>query len=144
MYICFRSPVQSLLSLSLMILFIFQMFFSGQGVNQVDVPSTTGSFGILPSHVPIIAAMRPGILTVYDGGKQSKYFVSSGTISVNADSTCQILAEEAAPLEDLDLQAARQGLEQAQSQLSSSASEEDRAKATIGVEFHEALIKALE
>ena len=120
------------------------MFYSEVGVTQVDVPSTSGSFGILPSHVPLISVLKPGVVTVFDSGKTEKYFVSSGTITVNQDSSAQILAEEAAPLADLDINAAKQGLEAAQMQLSSSSSEVDQAKAIISVEFHEAMIKALE
>jgi len=32
------------------------------------------------------------------------YVVSSGSIAVNADSSVQILAEEACPIEDIDIQ----------------------------------------
>jgi F-type H+-transporting ATPase subunit delta len=35
-------------------------------VKQVDVPSTTGDFGILPEHVPLLAVLRPGIVKVYE------------------------------------------------------------------------------
>lgn len=110
----------------------------------MDVPSLTGSFGILPSHVPILSVLKPGIVTVYNGGTTEKYFVSSGTITVNKDSSAQILAEEAAPIADLDIHAARQGLEASQTLLSTASTEEERAKAIISIEFHEALIKCLE
>ena len=63
---------------------------------------------------------------------------------MNKDSSAQILAEEAAPLSDLDVHAARQGLEASQTLLSTASTEVDRAKAIVGIEFHEALIKALE
>ncbi|XP_065069481.1 ATP synthase subunit delta, mitochondrial-like [Rhopilema esculentum] len=121
-----------------------KVFFNEQGVSQVDVPSLTGSFGILPSHVPIISVLKPGVVTVYSGGSTEKFFVSSGTITVNKDSSAQILAEEAAPLSDLDVHAARQGLEASQTLLSTASTDVDKAKAIVGIEFHEALIKALE
>ena len=41
-------------------------------------------------------------------------------------------------------QAARSGLEKSHSQANSATSEEAKAEAQIGVEFHEALVKALE
>lgn len=44
-------------------------------VKQVDVTSTTGSFGILPSHVPAVSVLKPGLVTVYeDDNKTAKYF----------------------------------------------------------------------
>ena len=86
--------------------------------------STTGTFGILPHHVPSIAVLQPGLITVYETDKTQKYFgkyppphpalplsvicvcisASSGTVTINADSTVQILAEAAYPLDMLDPQ----------------------------------------
>ena len=68
----------------------------------MDVPSFSGAFGILPNHVPALAVLSPGVVTVYeDEGATKKFFVSSGSITVNEDSSVQILAEEAHALEDL-------------------------------------------
>jgi len=50
------------------------MFYSEADVKQVDVSTTTGSFGILPNHVPTLATLRPGLLTVHDEGGAKKYF----------------------------------------------------------------------
>ena len=47
--------------------------------SQVDVPSFSGSFGILPAHVASLAVLKPGVVTVYeDDGATKKFFVSSG------------------------------------------------------------------
>uniref|UniRef100_A0AAY5EZI7 ATP synthase F(1) complex subunit delta, mitochondrial n=1 Tax=Electrophorus electricus TaxID=8005 RepID=A0AAY5EZI7_ELEEL len=81
-----------------------EVFFKAASVKQVDVPTMTGAFGILPAHVPTLQVLRPGVVTVFsEDGSSSKYFVSSGSITVNADSSVQLLAEEAVPLESLDL-----------------------------------------
>ena len=78
---------------------------------QVDVPSFSGSFGILPSHVASLAVLKPGVVTVYeDDGATKKFFVSSGSITINDDSSVQILAEEAHAVEDLDAAAAKAAL----------------------------------
>ncbi|CAI8057833.1 ATP synthase subunit delta, mitochondrial, partial [Geodia barretti] len=69
---------------------------------------------------------------------------SSGTVTVNADGTVQILAEEAYPLDMFDAQAARQGLDKCKQQRSSASSDAERAEADIGIELYENLIKALE
>ena len=80
------------------------MFYSGNTVKQIDVPSMSGAFGILPSHVPTMAALSPGVVTVYESdGAINKYFVSSGTVTVNSDATVQVLAEEACILADIDV-----------------------------------------
>ena len=68
----------------------------------MDVPSFCGNFGILPNHVPALAVLSPGIVTVYeDDGGAKKFFVSSGSITVNEDASVQILAEEAHALDTL-------------------------------------------
>merc|ERR1712055_881116 len=77
-------------------------------VKQIDVPSFSGSFGILPNHVPALAVLKPGVVTVYEeDGNTKKFFVSSGSITINDDSSVQILAEEAHAVEDLDAAAAK-------------------------------------
>merc|ERR1712154_665216 len=82
--------------------------YDGAAVKQVDVPSFSGSFGILPNHVPALAVLSPGVVTVYeDDGEANKFFVSSGTVTINDDSSVQILAEEAHSLDALDASAAK-------------------------------------
>ncbi|XP_077463782.1 ATP synthase F(1) complex subunit delta, mitochondrial [Stigmatopora argus] len=122
-----------------------QVFFNAVSVKQVDVPTLTGAFGILPAHVPTLQVLRPGVVTVYnDDGSAAKYFVSSGSITVNADSTVQLLAEEAVTLDQLDVTAARAGLEKAQADLAGASDEAARAEVQISIDAHEAIVKALE
>merc|ERR1712018_292253 len=72
--------------------------YNAASVKQVDVPSFSGSFGILPAHVASLAVLKPGVVTVYEDGAAKKFFVSSGSITINDDSSVQILAEEAHPV----------------------------------------------
>uniref|UniRef100_A0A4W6C569 ATP synthase F(1) complex subunit delta, mitochondrial n=1 Tax=Lates calcarifer TaxID=8187 RepID=A0A4W6C569_LATCA len=122
-----------------------QVFFREASVKQVDVPTLTGAFGILPAHVPTLQVLRPGVVTVFnDDGSSVKYFVSSGSITVNADSSVQLLAEEAVPLDQLDIAAAKANLEKAQSELAGTSDEAVRAEVQISIEANEAIVKALE
>lgn len=55
------------------------MFYNGANVKQVDVPTLTGSFGILASHVPTLQVLKPGVVTVYgEDGTATKYFGARG------------------------------------------------------------------
>uniref|UniRef100_A0AC11DHB1 ATP synthase F1 subunit delta n=1 Tax=Ovis aries TaxID=9940 RepID=A0AC11DHB1_SHEEP len=122
-----------------------RVFFNGANVRQVDVPTQTGAFGILAAHVPTLQVLRPGLVVVHaEDGTTSKYFVSSGSVTVNADSSVQLLAEEAVTLDMLDLGAAKANLEKAQSELLGAADEATRAEIQIRIEANEALVKALE
>merc|ERR1719468_1304367 len=61
--------------------------YNNASVKQIDVPSFSGSFGILPDHVPALAVLSPGVITVFeDSGDAKKFFVSSGTVTINDDS----------------------------------------------------------
>ena len=40
-----------------------KLVFSGE-VDQVDVPGTEGDFGVLAGHAPLVATLRPGMLTI--------------------------------------------------------------------------------
>jgi len=120
------------------------VFYNQAHVKQVDVPSFSGTFGILPSHVPTLAVLKPGVVTVFqDDGNSKRFFVSSGSVTVNADSSVQLLAEEAIPVEDLDVQAARHELAEAQRDLGTG-DEVSKVEAQIKVEVAEAVIRAAE
>ncbi|XP_070765137.1 ATP synthase subunit delta, mitochondrial [Enoplosus armatus] len=122
-----------------------KVYFKEASVKQVDVPTLTGAFGILPAHVPTLQVLRPGIVTVIsDDGSSVKFFVSSGSVTVNADSSVQLLAEEAVPLDQLDIAAAKANLERAQSDLAGTSDEAARAEVQISIEANEAIVKALE
>jgi F-type H+-transporting ATPase subunit epsilon len=77
-----------------------KVLFSGE-VDQVDVPGSEGDFGVLAGHAPLIALIRPGIMTVYAGGEQTKLVVLGGFAEVGPDGLT-VLADVATALEDLD------------------------------------------
>merc|ERR1712002_1086920 len=98
------------------------VYYNAASVKQVDVPSFSGSFGILPNHVPSLAILKPGVVTVFeDDGSNKKFFVSSGPIAINEDSSVQVLAD-----------------------VNAASSERAKAEAQIALECYEALAKALE
>lgn len=122
-----------------------QVLYNNAVVRQVDVPSFSGSFGILPAHVPSLAVLKPGVVTVFEqDGAAKKFFVSSGTVTINEDSTVQLLAEEAIPVDQLDISAAKELLSQSQTQLAQASTDVAKAEAQIAIEVSEALVKACE
>ena len=77
-----------------------KLAFSGE-VDQVDVPGWEGDFGVLAGHAPVVAAVRPGILTITAGGTQQKIIVLGGLAEV-ADDRLTVLADVATSIVDLD------------------------------------------
>lgn len=53
---------------------LFQVFYTNAEVKQVDVPSYSGNFGILANHVPSLAVIKPGVVTVIENEGTSKKF----------------------------------------------------------------------
>ena len=78
-----------------------KLTFSGE-VDQVDVPGIEGDFGILPDHAAAVSLLRPGILTIYASGTQTKMVVLGGFAEVSAQGTLTILAEVAETVEEFD------------------------------------------
>ncbi|KAK9820740.1 hypothetical protein WJX74_008752 [Apatococcus lobatus] len=117
-------------------------------VDMILVPAVTGDFGVMPGHVPTIAQLRPGVVTVHKEMDKdvSKYFVSSGFAFVHADSTTDVCAVEAVKLDELDPEAVRGGLQEYTAKLASVQAKGDDyeiAAAQIGVEVYSALNSAV-
>lgn len=77
-----------------------KLAYSGE-VDQVDVPGLEGDFGVMAGHAPMIASVRPGILTITIGGKHERIIVLGGLAEVN-DKGLTVLAETAVSVQDLD------------------------------------------
>jgi F-type H+-transporting ATPase subunit epsilon len=77
-----------------------KLAFSGE-VDQVDVPGVEGDFGVLAGHAPVVAVIRPGILTVTTGGSHQKIIVLGGLAEVS-DKGLTVLADVATSMQDLD------------------------------------------
>uniref|UniRef100_A0A1J3D3K2 ATP synthase subunit delta', mitochondrial n=1 Tax=Noccaea caerulescens TaxID=107243 RepID=A0A1J3D3K2_NOCCA len=116
---------------------------SGKEVDMVIIPATTGQMGVLPGHVPTIAELKPGIMSVHEGTDVKKYFVSSGFAFLHANSVADIIAIEAVPLENIDPSQVQKGLAEFTQKLASAATDLEKAEAQIGVEVHSAINAAL-
>jgi F-type H+-transporting ATPase subunit epsilon len=77
-----------------------KLLFSGE-VEQVDVPGAEGDFGVLAGHAPMVATLRPGILTVHGASGEQKIVVLGGFAEVSAQGLT-VLAEGADAVETID------------------------------------------
>jgi F-type H+-transporting ATPase subunit epsilon len=80
-----------------------KLAFSGE-VDQVDIPGAEGDFGVLAGHAPVVAVVRPGILTVTAGGTKQKIIVLGGLAEVS-EKGLTLLADTATSIDELDRQA---------------------------------------
>lgn len=109
----------------------------------VIIPATAGQMGVLAGHVPTIAELRPGVLSVHEGNDVSKYFVSGGFAFIHANSVADVIAAEAVPIDQIDPSLVQKGLAESNQKLASATTELEKAEAQIGVDVHSALNSAL-
>jgi F-type H+-transporting ATPase subunit epsilon len=84
--------------------------------DSVQAPGELGEFELLPGHIPMLTALRPGVLTI--GTKaRARYAVSSGYLRIDPSGAVEILVEQAVPSKDIDVAAAKQELAAAEADL---------------------------
>ncbi len=108
----------------------------GERVDEVQVPGTEGSFGVLPGHTPLLATVQVGELSYRKGQKTSSVAVSFGFAEVLPDRVT-ILAQIAESAEEIDVSRAEAAGKRAQDRLSQPMVEMDFERARV------ALLKSL-
>ena len=86
-------------------------------VDSVTVPTATGEVGILPNHAPLISALKSGILSFSNKGASEKMVVSGGFVEVSSNKV-SVLTDVAERAGEIDVEAARLELGEAQKVLS--------------------------
>merc|ERR1712196_673944 len=102
-----------------------QALYEKADVDLVIVPASNGAFGIMKDHVPTIAQLDAGLLTVTNGGDEDKYFISGG-FAIVKEERADVCVVEAVRVEDLDASAVSSGLSAAQAQLASASDDTAR------------------
>lgn len=104
-----------------------RLVYSG-AVTEVIVPGSEGEFGVLAGHAPFIAMLRPGILTIKGDGAEKRLFVRGGFAEVNA-SGLTILAEQAKPVEEIDMDLLNAEIKDAREDVADATTDETRQRA---------------
>merc|ERR1719158_1026985 len=107
-------------------------------VDLVIVPASNGAFGIMKDHVPTIAQLDAGVMTVHNGSEEDKFFVSGGFAIVREDGA-EVCAVEAVRVDDLDSAAINKGLSDAQAKLAGAKDDLAKAEAQISVSTYLAM-----
>ncbi|MDO9412513.1 MAG: F0F1 ATP synthase subunit epsilon [Pseudolabrys sp.] len=77
-----------------------KLVFSGE-VDQVDLPGAEGDFGVLEGHAALVTTLRPGVMTVFNGGTEHKIVVLGGFAEVSAKGLT-VLADTADSVADFN------------------------------------------
>ena len=93
--------------------------------DEVIVPGGVGLFGVRPGHTPFLSLVEPGALTLKEGTGSQTYFVAGGFVEVGNDQV-RVLADQAEHIKEIDLEATRKRLEEAQERLKGMSTEDIR------------------
>jgi F-type H+-transporting ATPase subunit epsilon len=115
-------------------------------VEEVTAPGTLGEFGVLPGHVPLMSALRPGVLvyrvTVGADAKERTGVVAVGPGFLQVSAPAQndtahdrvlVLVDQAQPAADVDRALAEQDLAAADKELAAWKAELDGAYRALTV-----------
>ncbi|MGV3617657.1 MAG: ATP synthase F1 subunit epsilon [Fimbriimonas sp.] len=99
-----------------------------EAATSLVAPGNEGYFGVMAGHVPLIAALRPGLLEFADKvGTRHFVYIGGGFVEVTPERVT-VLADEAERASNIDLASAERSLEEARRALrgeSSTLSAED-------------------
>lgn len=118
-----------------------RLLFSGD-VDSVNIPGTEGEMTILPAHAPLLATLKPGVVTVNKPGGSDRIFVRGGMVEVNPHGLT-LLAEQAIPMAELDAAALAQQIRNAEEDVADAKDDETRRKANETLEHLRALKSAI-
>ena len=105
-----------------------------ENVTSVVAPGTSGYFGVMADHLPLVAALKPGLLEYLDANGQRNFvYVGGGFVEVK-NNRMTVLADEASRARDIDLSRAESDLEIARRALRGEDTEMDSTQAIIEVE----------
>jgi F-type H+-transporting ATPase subunit epsilon len=85
-------------------------------VDEVTAPSVQGEFGVLPGHLPLLAALRTGIVTYREGGETKRCAVGSGFAEAGPDKMV-LLTDEYIERDKIDPVVVRKDLAEVEQQL---------------------------
>jgi F-type H+-transporting ATPase subunit epsilon len=71
-------------------------------VAELTAPSVAGEFGVLPGHLPVLAALRTGIVTYKLDGQENRIAVHHGFVEIVHDAAL-LLTEKVAKRDDVDV-----------------------------------------
>tara|TARA_Y100001960_G_scaffold111559_1_gene119448 strand:+ start:219 stop:617 length:399 start_codon:yes stop_codon:yes gene_type:complete len=74
-------------------------FLSKNEVSEVVIPAFEGEIGILKDHISIISFLKPGIIKVFLGTEEEKYFVEDGIVEFK-DNSLSILTSSIFNIKD--------------------------------------------
>ncbi|SMH57275.1 F0F1 ATP synthase subunit epsilon [Mesorhizobium australicum] len=98
-------------------------------VESVVIPGTEGEMTVMANHSPVMATVKPGVVTVKPvSGAEQRYVVFGGFADILPEG-CTLLAESAVAVSDLNKADLASRIQDAKDDLADAKTDEDRTKA---------------
>lgn len=102
-----------------------RLLFAGE-VEAVVVPGADGQFTVMRDHAPFMATMKPGVVEVIESGSRSRRLFVRGGFADVSPSGLTILAEQAIPVEEMNLAQIEAEIQYAEEDLADAKTDETR------------------
>lgn len=106
--------------LALDIVTIERKVWEDDGLDMVLLPGVDGELGILPSHAPLLTALKPGVIVIRKDGQDELFAVGGGFADVRPNKVT-VLADTAEHSEEIDLERAEEARRRAEELLTQGA-----------------------
>ncbi len=94
-------------------------FLNKENVSEVVVPAFEGEIGFLKDHISIISFLKPGIIKVYAGSEEEKFYVEDGIVEFK-DNSLSILTSSVFNLNTIDKKKINDSISEAEKELEKS------------------------
>ena len=93
-------------------------FLSKEDVTEVVVPAFEGEMGILRDHISIISFLKPGIIKIFSGAEEERFYIDDGIVEFK-DNSLSILTSSIFDIKNLDKNHISNSISEAEKELSS-------------------------
>ena len=93
-------------------------FLSKEDVTEVIVPAFEGEIGILKDHISIISFLKPGIIKIFSGAEEERFYIDDGIVEFK-DNSLSILTSSIFDIKNLDKNHISNSILEAEKELSS-------------------------
>ena len=93
-------------------------FLKKENVSEVVVPAFEGELGILKDHISIISFLKPGIIKIFRGAEEERFYIDDGIVEFK-DNSLSILTSSIFDIKNLDKNHISNSISEAEKELSS-------------------------
>ena len=92
-------------------------------VTEAELPGKAGYFGVLANHAPLLSALGAGVLTFSGGSSSNQVLAIDGGFVEVFENQVRVLADDAEYAREINAEAARRELEEANARLKEAATQ---------------------